>query len=426
MTRFERGIRSMTRAPAVRNSTTVASLTAAGALAVGDTSISGAMKLSTVNRCIEVLSDSIAKMPIYVMDRETRDRVDHPINDLLMFRPNSVQTPTVMKKMVEANRNSGGNGYIMIIRHPVTMRPQQLIPVPDELCRPFLDTNGLIWYHVTHPFTGKSMLVEGNDMVHVRAYSRNGWDGISVLQRASEVLAGGRAAQQYNANYYQNGGHPSGVLSTDADLSRKKTDLKDAKGNPISYYDAIRSEWEKHYNGPANSGRTAVLDNGLKYEPISISNRDAQFVEQSELSVQDIARFFGVPLYKLQAGKQSYNSNEQNAIEYIVATLHPIVSQYEEELTYKLLSPSEAKRYKIRMNMMAELRGDFTSRAAWYKAMREIGVYSVNDILALEDLPDVEGGDERYASLNFVPLSLWREATIKKLTEGGTNNANAT
>ena len=98
----------------------------------------------------------------------------------------------------------------------------------------------------------------------------------------------------------------------------------------------------------------------------------------------------------------------------MVSTLHPIVSQYEEELTWKLLPPSEASKLKIRVNMMAELRGDFTSRANWYKAMREIGGYCINDIMALEDLPDVDGGDERYASLNYVPLSVWRELSIKR------------
>lgn len=178
--------------------------------------------------------------------------------------------------------------------------------------------------------------------------------------------------------------------------------------------DLIRNEWEKRHAGPTNAQRIAVLDYGLKYNPISISNKDAQFVEQSELSVQDIARFFGVPLYKLQAGKQSYSSNEQNAIEYVVSTLHPIVTQWEEEMTWKLLPPSEAVKLKIRINMMAELRGDFASRATWYKAMREIGGYSINDILALEDLPDVEGGDERYASLNYVPVSVWRELSLKR------------
>ena len=102
-----------------------------------------------------------------------------------------------------------------------------------------------------------------------------------------------------------------------------------------------------------------------------------------------------------------------------MSTLHPIVTQYEEELTYKLLPPSEASRLRIRVNMMAELKGDFASRGQWYRTMREIGSFSVNDILALEDLPDVEGGDEHLASLNYVPLSVWKALSIARNSPQG-------
>lgn len=423
MNRLERGLLSLAErhAPSVRNSTASGGILSP--LSVNPEQFGtadAAMKLSAVDRCVEVLSDSMGKLPIYVMDRTTREKVnDHPLNRVLSERPNEVQTPSVAKKMVEANRNCGGNGYLWIRRSPQSMRCDQLIPVPYELVTPWLDTGGHLWYTVMHPFTGEQMRVHRMDMVHLMAYTHNGWQGISVLQRASEVIAAGRAAQQYNMAYYQNGGQPSGLLYTDSDLSRIPDKIL-ADGTKLSAQDIVRNEWEKRYGGPVNAGRVAVLDKGLKYQPISISNRDAQFVEQSALSVEDVARFFGVPLYKLQAGKQSYSSNEQNAIEYVVSTLHPIVSQWEDELSFKLLTTSErARGLEIHINMMAELRGDFTSRSNWYKAMREIGVFSVNDIRALEDMPNVDGGDDRYASLNYVPLSIWRELSINR-NEGGT------
>ena len=143
-------------------------------------------------------------------------------------------------------------------------------------------------------------------------------------------------------------------------------------------------------------------------------------MEQAELSVEDIARVFGVPLYKLQAGKQSYSSNEQNAIEYVVGTLHPNATIWEQELLYKLLNPQDVARgLRIRGNLMAELRGDFNSRGTWYRNMRDNGAFSVNDIRALEDMPDVDGGDEHYASLNYVPLQDWRELSRERAMQGG-------
>ena len=187
----------------------------------------------------------------------------------------------------------------------------------------------------------------------------------------------------------------------------------------------MRQEWEKVHAGPSNSHRLAILDLGLKYTPIAATNKDAQFVENKEVSIRDIARYFGVPLYKLQEGKQAYGSNEQNAIEYVVSTLHPIVNQYAEEQTWKLLTNTELRQgLEIRINMMAELKGDTASRGAWYTNQRNNGVFSVNDIRALEDLPDVEGGDERRESLNYVPLKDW--ARLSEQRNGGNANAGNT
>lgn len=75
-----------------------------------------------------------------------------------------------------------------------------------------------------------------------------------------------------------------------------------------------------------------------------------------------------------------------------------------------------------RIDLMAELRGDIKSRAAWFSTMRNIGVFSPNDIRALEDIPDVEGGDDRYASLNYIPLADWKRLSEQR--NGGKQNAN--
>ena len=154
----------------------------------------------------------------------------------------------------------------------------------------------------------------------------------------------------------------------------------------------------------------AILDLGLDYKPIAASNQEAQFVESKEVSIRDIARYFGIPLYKLGEGKEAYSSNEQNAIEYVTGTLHPIVTQYEEEQTWKLLTDREIGRgLEIRINLMAELRGDTAARGNWYQTVLQNGPFSVNDVRALEDLPDIPGGDEHRASLNYVPLSMWAD-----------------
>lgn len=428
MNRLERGLASLgtnrkpaagaPRDPPVENVVTGASVGITSSYYGTDTT--SAMKLSTVSRCIDILSDSIGKMPFYAYDAVSRERVTHPVMELLSVRPNPWQTPFTMRKQMEAERVSRGNGVAWIRRDRRTLTPLEIVPIPWGYWSVMLLDDGYPLYQMEHPFTHEPIMCGRMDVIHLMAYTRNGYRGIGYLERAEEVIRTGKAAQEYSASYYQNGGQPSGILRTESDLGGTVT-VTDADGTTrtISKKDRIREEWDKRHSGPPNAQRVAVLDMGLDYKPISISNRDAQFVEQSALSVEDLARFFGVPLYKLQAGKQSYSSNEQNAIEYVVGTLHPNAVIWEQELLYKLFSPQDIDRgLRIKGNLMGELRGDFQSRGAWYKDMRESGVLSVNDIRELEDMPDVLGGDDRYASLNYVPLQDWREISKDRANTG--------
>lgn len=424
------GLRAIVR-PSVQNAVTAAGLTAAGLPAAGaEVNETTARKLSAVDGCMEILSNSMAKLPSFVMDGATRERVPHEILQLLNVRPNEAMTPSIRKKVLENSRNEGGNGYDWIVRDPRTMKPVELIPIPWRLVTPWRDGAGHIWYTVIHPVTGAPMVLPNEDVCHYKSATRDGLTGISVLRRASEVISAAGAAQQFEKAYYERGGQPLGVLSTSTDLGGYAQAsgggvLRDPDGSAVTKREKLRREWEKVHAGPSAAHRIAVLDNGLSYTPIAASNRDAQFVESKEVSVRDIARFFGVPLYKLQEGKQSYESNEQNSIEYVVSTLSPIVSQYEEEQTWKLLLPSERRAgLEIRINLMAELRGDIKSRGTWFTMMRNISAFSPNDIRALEDLPDVEGGDDLYASLNYVPLADWKRLSEQRNKGGNQNESN--
>ena len=410
------GLRAVARSPSVRKAVTTSTLVAAGYPATGtETGETFARKLSAVDRCIELLSDSMGKLPCFIMDNRTRERVDLPQLRLLNVRPNEAMTPFIRKKVLETSRQVNGNGYDWIVRNPRTGRIDELIPVPGNLVEPWQDISGRVCYTVTHPWTGEPMVLPNEDICHYKAATRDGLKGVATLRRASETIASARAQQQYELSFYESGGQPSGVLETDSPLGGYAKDrdgevLTRADGSAVTQKDQLRSEWEKVHAGPRNGHRVAILDYGLKYKPISASNADAQFVESKEVSIRDIARYFGIPLYKLQEGKQAYGSNEQNAIEYVVGTLHPIITQYEEEMTWKLLSMSQVDAgLEIRINMMAELRGDTSARGKWYQIMLQEGVFSVNHVLALEDLPDVPGGEHRRASLNYVPAEDWPE-----------------
>lgn len=374
----------------------------------------GAMKLPAVNACIEIISDSVAKMPIYLMDSATRERqTDHPALRLLTGRPTEALTAFDYHKLMESRRIAHGNAYALILRDRWGA-PQELLPIAPGYMQPFLDDNGRLWYIGTNPRTGEFRKFWPADVLHYKAFSVDGLEGVSYLRRGAETIEAALQSQKYEVGFYKNGAKLAGVLSAETDLTNQQ-DITLEDGTKISVKDAIRREWEHIYAGADNAYRTAVLDFGMKYTPITASNRDAQFIENKAASIEDVARQFNIPLYKLGVGKQTYNSNVQAAIEYMQRTLSPIVVAHEQEDTYKLLTESErAVGLQFRRNMMGELRGDWAARAVWLKTMNEIGVYSVDDICALEDLPNVPGGDRRKASLNYVPLDLWAELSVNR------------
>ena len=321
-------------------------------------------------------------------------------------------------KLMESRRIAYGNAYALIWRDRWGV-PAELIPIAPGYMQPYMDDGGTLWYVGTNPKTGEYRKFWPADVLHYKAFSTDGLEGVSYLRRGAETIEAALQAQRYEAGFYKNGAKLAGILYTETDLTNQP-EIEQADGTKISIKDAIRREWEHIYAGADNAYRTAVLDFGMKYTPITSSNRDAQFIESKAASIEDVGRLFNIPLYKLGVGKQTYASNVQAAIEYMQRTLSPIVAEHEQEDTYKLLLGSEqARGLQLRRNMMGELRGDWAARAAWFKSMSEIGVYSVDDIRALEDMPDVPGGDRRKASLNYVPLDLWAELSVERNTTTG-------
>lgn len=370
-----------------------------------------ALKISAFYRAVDLRSDSIGRLPVTVKNLTTREEVArHPLGRVLWERPNELMTPFVYKKLVEYKRLVVGNSYVWIVRDGHS-RVVELIPLPPGTCEPYIEPySGRLWYIVQNPKTHEMYRLPPEDVLHYKGLSVDGVTGLSLLGQAARTLRVAESRETYEQDYYANGGHPSGILKTETDLSGKSSTLKDSEGEPLSYKDIIRKEWDRIHTGPGKAMRVAVLDNGLDYTPLSMSNTDAQFIESKASSLADIARFAGVPLYLLYAGKESYQSNQANGTEYVKYSIQPSVVQYEEEDSRKLLFASElAAGLWLPRNMMAELRGDSATRMECYKTMREIGAMTVNEIRALEDLPPVEGGDALCASLNYVPLADWPE-----------------
>lgn len=409
------------------STTSALSLRSSSGWLPGGDSTEQALKLSTVSACMELISNSIAMMPAYIMEESTKKHLnDHHLGRVLWQRANDVMSPFELMQKAIADVLAHGNGYVWNYRNGAGQVVERL-PIPDGWCTPQYDAaRERWWYLASDPKSGRVYTLDPADVSHYKAFSLDGIRGISVLERARRTIETASNMEQYADSMYQNGGRPSGVLTVDGDLGQGKVTIKKADGSTeeISKKEYIRREWDGNYSGPGKAFRTAILDLGLKYEPISMSNADAQFVEQKTVSAEDICRFFVVPPYKVGMGKQSYNSNEQNSIEFVVQTLQPLVTKIEQEDTWKLLPLTEQtkKGYRVKRNMGVLLRGDAKSRAEVQQIYRNIGAYSVNDILEQEDREAVPGGDVRICRLDCIPLDLFRELAISRNAQAAGEN----
>lgn len=367
--------------------------------------------LSGVYQCIELISNTISKLPYFVINDKTKKPVENSeIYRLLNLQPNPKMTASVFWENVSTNILTDGNAYFLPKWKGLKLQRLDIVKNSAVGIVETVDGNPL--YIITDG-NGNQKTYRYDEIVHLRINAVDGIKGISPLTYARLTTEIGLKQEVFQKDFYDNGGRPDGVLKTATDLStngfvkdEKGNVIKDKNGNPLSLKDVMREEWKKAHSGLNNRFNVAILDNGLEYQTIpQISPADMDFVNSKTTNIEDICRYFNVPPYKLGVGKQTYSSNEQADIEYIKNTIVPLVNQFEQELTLKLLLDSDiSKQYKIKCNVEDEMRGDTNTRVAWYQKMQSIGAYSINEIRAKENLPDIEYGDARLIGANSVPL----------------------
>lgn len=212
------------------------------------------MRLPAVNACIEILSDSVAKLPIFLMDGETREQIRrHPAIRLLTVRPTECLTAFDYHKLMESRRIAYGNAYALIFCNSYG-EPVELLPIEPGYMQPLLDDNGKLWYVGTNPRTGEYRKFWVSDVLHYKAFAADDLEGIGYLSRGRAVIETALQAQKYEKNFFKNNAAPGGILETEQDLSYANTENKN------NTKDMIRREWEKIHSGADNAFRIAVLD----------------------------------------------------------------------------------------------------------------------------------------------------------------------
>ena len=361
-----------------------------------------AMQMTAVYSCVRILAEAVAGLPLHLYrytDNGGKEKaLDHPLYLLLHDEPNPEMSSFVFRETLMTHLLLWGNAYAQVIRNGknevVALYP--LMPNKMSVDR---DENGKLYYTYyrgqDEAIRNKEFAVtlQPSDVLHIPGLGFDGLVGYSPIAMAKNAIALAIATEEYGAKFFANGAAPSGVLEHPGTIK-----------DPTK----VREAWMSQFGGSANSGKVAVLEEGMKYTPISISPEQAQFLETRKFQINEIARIFRVPPHMVgDLEKSSFSNIEQQSLEFVKYTLDPWVIRWEQSIQRSLLNSEEKKRYFAKFNVEGLLRGDYQSRMNGYAIGRQNGWMSANDIRELENLdriPTEDGGDLYLINGNMLPL----------------------
>lgn len=361
-----------------------------------------AMQMTAVYACVRILSEAIAELPLHLYrfneDGGKEKAVDHPLYQILHDEPNPEMTSFVFRETLMTHLLLWGNAYAQVLRNGkgevIALYP--LMPNRMTVDR---DEHGQLYYRYqrgTDEPGGKSeaVILRHPDVLHIPGLGFDGLVGYSPIAMARNAIGLAIAAEEYGAKFYANGAAPGGILEHPGTIK-----------NP----ERVRDSWQSTFGGSGNSNKIAVLEEGMKFTPISIAPDQAQFLETRKFQINEIARIFRVPPHMVgDLEKSSFSNIEQQSLEFVKYTLDPWVVRLEQSMMRTLFTAEEKKMYFIKFNLEGLLRGDYASRMSGYATARQNGWMSANDIRELENLdriPAEEGGDLYLINGAMLPLA---------------------
>lgn len=336
------------------------------------------MGISAVYAAVNIISNTIASIPIQVKDKDKQGYedviYDHYILPLFDYNENDITKFEMIKYVVQSILLKG-NGFIYVERDGVG-RAKSLRWIPSENVSIIYNQVSNTLYYLC-PLVGKKR-IEPVNMLHFKINSNDGINGRSVISYANRTISNANYTEDSSINFYKSGCALSGVLAVDGTLTpQQKQDIRDS--------------WRESV-GTDGSG-LAVLQHNMTYTPIQMNVMDAQLIESRQFNVNDIARFFNInPTLLGDLTHSSYNTLEAAQEEFLIHTLTPYITVIEQEMTRKLFPPSES-RYFINLQETAVLRTDKSSLADYYTKLLEKGVLSINEVRKAMGYNEIEGGD---------------------------------
>lgn len=373
-----------------------------------------ALQTAAVYGCVRCISQDIAMLRPFVRKElavsgytiEKR----HPL--MALFRnPNRWQTPFEFWSYLVTSICLRGNAFCVVERD-MAGSPIELVPVAPDRVTVMLSQDGELWYRINSRRLGYGLVVPPDDMMHLKNISVDGYMGVSPIAVAQDVIGLALATQQHGGILFRQGGQIGGVITHPGVLSKEASER-------------IANSWRETHSGVQNAHKVAVLEEGMKFEKIAMTNEDSQFLETRRFQVVDICRLYGVPPHRLgELDKATLNNIEQQNQQYVDSALKPIARAISEQCDDHLLFSDEREGLSIQFDFDDMTRGDLVTRYTAYQIGTLNGWLSRNEVRAKENMDPVEGGDEYRVPLNTGDPT--KPQTMgQQVPDGGSSDASA-
>jgi len=354
-----------------------------------------ALQAGAVFACVRVLTQTLGMVPLNLYsvgsDGAKTTARGHSLWPILHDQPNDYQTSTEFWEMMMVSLALRGNGYAYVNRTQ-SGRVVELLPLHPDMVRPEMRADFTIIYNCTLN-DGSFKQYSLGEIMHLRGMTVNGWLGISPIAYARESIGLALAAEKFGGQLFRNGAKMGGVLEHPGKVGAEA-------------YKRLKDSFDEATSGE-NAHKTALLEEGMKFTPMSITPEDSQFLDTRKFQRSDIAGFYGVPLHMIgDLERATFSNIEQQSLDFVQFTMMPWFVRLEKAIKRDLFSNDDKKSLEVRFNPAGMLRGDGAARTAYYQGGIQSGWLTRNEARRMESdigivLNPLAGLDLPLAPLNM-------------------------
>lgn len=372
--------------------------------------VDSAMKQATVYGCVKIIAEGLGQLPVrlYEVDTDNKKTLvkrNHKWHKVMTLAPNDYMTWQELLEMYALHASLRGNFYCMVNRNPTTNKIVEFIPIPNPDSVVVKLINGQREFNINCTELGINGTYTSDKILHVKSVTEDGLIGLSTITQAASNLSISQKAEQFAKAFYDNDATPNLVIEMDQQLD---------EGGAKRLREALLDG-----EGLTNANKVGILEQGMKIKHLSISQKDAQFLETRAFQDTQICGLFRVPASMLGLGDNKYGSAEQLRLSFTSDALNPLITRFVQCLKKFLYEDN----LEMDLDLTGFIKGDLDATGDYLTKMWNMGAFTLNQVLEFVGEPTVEGGDVRVIGTNNTTIGTLADIImLKELASKGSLN----